>query len=140
MNKIILTGNFTKEITLKKTLDNKSVATTTIAVNRDYKTKGEYKTDFFDLVAYSQVADYLSSYAYKGGKCELVGRLETRQYETKEGVSRTIYEVIVESVKMLTKKQEEVKEVKEEELPELNLKDIHKEENIFEDDDDDLPF
>ena len=136
MNKIILTGNLTKEISLTKTLKGDSVATTTIAVNREYKINGEYKTDFFNLVAYKQVADYLNNYAYKGGKIELCGRLETREYETKDGVKKLVYEVIIENANMLTRKQ--VEEVQEEEPRELprTLKDYTR----VDEDDDDLPF
>lgn len=128
MNKIILTGNLCKSIELRQTQSGVNVVSNSVAVSRDIKdAKGEYQTDFIDIVVWGQSAEYLSKYGEKGARVELCGRLQNRTYQANDGSNRTINEVQVESIKVFSKKKEEEPttqnkntnaiEVNEDELP-----------------------
>lgn len=97
MNSINLIGNICNDIELKKTNSGKSVAQFNLAVKRPY-TKDT--TDFIPCQVWSQGAEYLSSYAHKGSKVAVMGRLISRKYEDKSGNSRTAYEVVCETVEI----------------------------------------
>lgn len=108
MNKVILSGNLCRDIELKQTQTGKSVTTNSIAVRRDYKNKeGTYDSDFIDLVAWGAQAEYLSRYAHKGDRVELVGRWEVRKYQANDGTQRTVHECIVESITAFSKQPKE---------------------------------
>lgn len=104
MNKVILSGNLCQEIELKQTTNGKSVLTNCIAVQREYKNeKGEYDSDFINLVIWGAQAEYLSKYANKGDRVELVGRWQVRKYTANDGTTRTVNECVVESIKAFSK-------------------------------------
>lgn len=111
MNKVILSGNLCQEIELKQTQNGKSVVTNCVAVQRDYKNEqGNYESDFINLVIWGNQAEYLSRYAHKGDRVELVGRWTVRKYTANDGTTRTVNECVVESIKAFSKqKQEEEK-------------------------------
>lgn len=92
MNKIILMGNTTKDIELRKTNSGKSVAAFSLAVKRPFT---QDTTDFFNCVAWERTAETLSDYVKKGTKILVEGYLTNREYE-KDGAKRIITEVIVE--------------------------------------------
>ena len=122
MNRVCLSGNLCKDVELKKTSSKKAVVSNTIAVSRDFKNDdGEYETDFIDIVVWEKTAEYLSKYAKKGDRIELVGKWQVRKYQTSDGKNRVVSECVVEWLKITNpRKQEEVQPV--------------------EDDDDSLPF
>lgn len=100
MNKVILTGNLCQELELKQTSTGKSVLTNCIAVQRDYKNeKGEYDSDFINIVAWGSQAEYLKNYANKGDRVELVGKWQVRKYQANDGTPRTANECVIESIK-----------------------------------------
>lgn len=99
MNKAIVVGRLTKDIELKKTNSGLSVTQFSLACNR---TKED--TDFIDCVAWRQSADYLSSYAKKGDRIGVVGRIQTRTYQDKQGMNRKITEVVAENVELYAQK------------------------------------
>lgn len=108
MNKVILSGNLCQEIELKQTTSGKSVLTNCIAVQREYKNeKGEYDSDFINLVIWGAQAEYLSKYAHKGDRVELVGRWQIRKYTANDGTTRTVNECVVESIKAFSKQKAE---------------------------------
>lgn len=124
MNKVILTGNLVRELELRKTPNGVSVANGTIAVKGDAKNQnGEYDTHFIDFVVWKHQADYLSQYAKKGDRLEIVGRWNTRTYTDQNGNNRKVDEVVIESASCFSKKkQEETQEfdgveVEDDELP-----------------------
>lgn len=97
MNKIILSGRLTKDVEVRSTPNNVSVANGTIAVGRNFKSKnGEYETDFFIFIAYGKLAEIISEQSRKGILCEIVGRLQNRSYENKQGQRVYVTEVICE--------------------------------------------
>ena len=106
MNRTILIGRITKDIELKTTTSGKSVASFTLAVNRDYKNAdGTYDADFINCVAYGQQAETISKYVNKGDKFGVIGKLNTRTYE-KNGSKVFITEVIVDGFEFLESKKE----------------------------------
>lgn len=108
MNKVILSGNLCQDIELKQTQNGKSVVTNCIAVQREYKNEqGTYDSDFINLVIWGAQADYLSRYANKGDRVELVGRWTVRKYTANDGTTRTVNECVVESIKAFSKQKQE---------------------------------
>lgn len=100
MNKIILLGRLTKapEIKFSQT-NNIKIATFTLAVSRKYTKPGEERqTDFFNVVAYSKLADFSQKFLKQGIQICISGRLQTRNYEDKTGIRRYVTEVVVEEI------------------------------------------
>ncbi len=100
MNKIILLGRLTKapEIRYSQTNEMK-VALFTLAVNRKYvKTGEERQADFINIVAYSKLAEFSEKYLRQGLQICVCGRLQTRNYEDKNGIRRYVTEIIAEEL------------------------------------------
>lgn len=114
MNKVILCGNLCKEVELRNTTNGTSVLQNTIAVKNDYKNaNGEYDSEFINIVAWKQTAEYISKYASKGNKVLVEGKLRNRSYDKQDGTKGYVTEVIVEKVELLTFKKEEKPVVEE---------------------------
>ena len=104
MNKVILSGNLCQEIEVKYTQSGKEVVTNCVAVQREYKNdKGEYESDFINIIVWGQSAKYLHQYARKGDRVELVGRWTVRKYTANDGSTRTVNECVVESIKAFSR-------------------------------------
>lgn len=98
MNKVILMGRLTADPELKTTPNGISVTSFSLAVDRNYvKQGGERKTDFINVVAWRQRAEFICKYFTKGQLIALDGSIETRQYVDKNGNNRTAFEVVVEN-------------------------------------------
>ena len=100
MNKTILLGRLTKapEIKFSQT-NNIKVASFSLAVNRKYVKEGEERqADFFNIVAYSKLADFAQKFLKQGIQICISGRLQTRNYEDKTGIRRYVTEVVVEEI------------------------------------------
>ncbi len=110
MNKVILSGNLCRDIELKTTNGGKEVVSNCIAVQRDFKTNGEYESDFINIVVWGASAGYLSRVASKGDRVELIGRWQVRKYEDSNGTQQTINECVVESIKVFAKNKDESKQ------------------------------
>lgn len=100
MNKTILLGRLTKNPEIKfSQINNVKVVTFSIAVNRKYVKQGEERqTDFFNIVAYSKLAEFVESFLKQGIQICVLGRLQTRNYEDKKGVKRYVTEIIAEEI------------------------------------------
>jgi single-strand DNA-binding protein len=105
-NKIILMGNLTKDPEVRYTPQGTSVCNFRLAVNHRYKQGEEIKkeTTFIDIVVFGKQADTCGQYLNKGSGVLVEGRLQERRWETEEGVQRSKYEVIAQSVRFLPKK------------------------------------
>lgn len=100
MNKVILLGRLTKapEIRFSQT-NNIKIASFSLAVNRNYVKEGEERqTDFINIVTYSRLADFTEKYLKQGIQICVSGRLQTRNYEDKNGIRRYVTEVIAEEI------------------------------------------
>ena len=103
MNRVILIGRLTKDVELKTTQSGISVASFGIAVDRSYKSQGgERETDFFNVVVWRQQAESCAQYLAKGKMVAVDGRIQQRNYTGQDGVKRTTFEVVAETVKFLT--------------------------------------
>lgn len=109
INKVILVGRLTRDPEIKYLEDGNAVATITLAVNRNFKnSQGEYDTDFLNCTLWKKNAENTANYCKKGSVVGVTGRIQTRNYENKEGTKVYVTEVIAEGVKFLSTKKKEV--------------------------------
>lgn len=106
MNKIILIGNLTNDPELRATPSGVSVCSFTIAVNRRFPSDGEKVTDFFRIQAWRGLADTCKKYLTKGKKVAVIGELQARQYDGKDGQKRMSLDVSADEVEFLSAKDE----------------------------------
>jgi single-strand DNA-binding protein len=107
LNKIMLIGNLGRDPELNVTQEGTPVTKFTLAVNRNTKTStGERKeeTEWFNIVAWRQLAETCERYLHKGSKVYIEGRLQTRKYTDRNGVERTSIEVVANEMEILTPK------------------------------------
>jgi len=99
LNKIIIMGRIVRDIELRRTNSGVSVVSLTLAVDRDFKNQsGEKETDFIDVVAYRNTAEFLSKYFGKGRMAVVEGRLQIRDWTDKDGSKRRTAEVVADNV------------------------------------------
>ena len=107
MNRVIFIGNLTKDPELRTTNSGVSVCTFSIAVNRKNKNQaGEKVSDFFNIVAWRQLGELCGKYLTQGRKVCVVGELQNRSYDGKDGTKKYITEVIADDVEFLTPRQD----------------------------------
>ena len=105
MNKVWLIGNLTKDPELTETPNGVAVCKFSIAVSRDYSNSdGTRETDFFNITVWRGRAESCGRYLKKGSKVSVVGSLQNRSYEDKDGNKRTLTDVIANEVEFLTPK------------------------------------
>lgn len=108
LNQIVIMGRLTRDPELRHTNSGVSVASFSIAVDRDFKAEGgERETDFVDIVAWRNTAEFVSKYFTKGRMVVASGRLQMRKWTDKEGNNRTSYEVVADNVYFGDSKREE---------------------------------
>lgn len=108
INKVILTGRLTGTPELKKTSSDVSVSAFSVAVQRQFKDKqGNYPADFINCVAWRNTAEFIAKYFEKGNLIALVGELQSRNYEDKQGNKRTAFEVICSEAHFVESKQKD---------------------------------
>lgn len=99
LNHIILMGRLTRDPELRHTQQGTSVASFTLAVERDRAAQGEEKkTDFIDIVAWRNTADFVSKYFAKGRMAVVEGRLQLRDWTDRDGGRRRSAQVIADNV------------------------------------------
>ena len=98
LNQIVLMGRLTRDPELRRTGSGVAVASFTLAVDRDFAAQGaEKETDFVDIVAWRNTAEFVSRFFTKGRMAVVTGRLQIRNWTDKEGNKRTAYEVVVDN-------------------------------------------
>jgi len=108
-NKAILGGRLTADPELKQTQSGVPVCSFTVAVNRRFQSKnadGQQQTDFINVVAWRQQAEFLTRYFRKGSSICVVGQIQTRKYQDKEGNNRTSTEVVADEINFVDAKGE----------------------------------
>jgi single stranded DNA-binding protein (ssb) len=110
-NRIILVGRLTRDPELRATPDGVSVVRFRLAVDRVARAGEERQTDFFDIVAFRQLADTVANYTTKGRLVLVEGKLQTRSYNDREGNRRTVYEIVADTVRFLERPREGEPEV-----------------------------
>ncbi len=98
MNKVILMGRLTRspEVRYSQGSEPVAVARYTLAVNRRFKRKDEPEADFIPCVAFGKSGEFAEKYFRKGQLVGVIGRLQVRSWEDKEGKKHWTTEVIVE--------------------------------------------
>ena len=98
LNHITIMGRLTRDPELRSTQNGVSVAALTVAVDRDGTSGNEKKTDFIDCVAWRGTAEFISKYFRKGSMIIVVGKLQSRKWQDREGNNRISWEVVADSV------------------------------------------
>jgi single-strand DNA-binding protein len=102
LNKVVLIGRLTKDPELRFTPGmGKAVTTFTIAVDRRFSKDGQREADFIPIVVWGKQAESTANYMSKGKLIGVSGRIQTRNYEAKDGSRRYVTEVIAEEVQFL---------------------------------------
>lgn len=101
-NLVVLTGRLTQDVELKTTPTGASVTSFTIAVDRKGKEKS---TDFINIVAWRQTAEFVAKYFRKGSMIGIEGSIQTRKYQDKNGNNRTAFEVVANNVQFIESKK-----------------------------------
>lgn len=103
MNKVILMGRLTKDPETRFTqTNNKQVTNFTLAVNRRFTED----TDFINIVSWNKTAEFVSKYFRKGQQVAVVGSIQTRTYDDKDGKKVYVTEVLAEEVYFADSKKE----------------------------------
>ena len=99
LNKIILMGRLTRDPELRRTGSGTAVTSFSLAVDRDFKSQsGEKETDFIDVGAWRNTAEFVSKYFTKGRMIVVSGRLQVRTWTDKDGNKRRTAEVVADNV------------------------------------------
>ena len=98
MNQIVLMGRMVRDPELRSTQGGVAVTSFTLAVDRPRTKDGEKKSDFIDFVAWRNTAEFVAKYFTKGMMAAVVGRLQIRDWQDKDGNKRRSAEVIAENV------------------------------------------
>ena len=100
LNHITLMGRLTRDPELRYTASNTPVASFSLAVDRDFAPRdgGERQTDFIDIVAWRQTAEFVSKYFTKGQLAVVSGRLQIRDWTDRDGNKRRSAEVVADNV------------------------------------------
>ena len=99
LNVATIMGRFVRDPELRKTGSGKSVASFSLAVDRDRKNEsGDRDVDFIDCVAWGQTCDFVSKYFQKGSMAVVSGRLQVRSWTDKDGNKRRASEIVVGNI------------------------------------------
>ncbi|MGD9701526.1 MAG: single-stranded DNA-binding protein [Acidimicrobiia bacterium] len=97
---VTLVGNITRDPELRFTNNGRALATFGIAVSRRYQVRDEWQeqTSFFNVTAWAQLGENVAQSLGKGARVIVTGRLEQREYETREGEKRTAVDIVADEV------------------------------------------
>ena len=141
-NLVVLTGRLTADPELKTTQSGISVTSFSIAVDRRYRSGEERQTDFINVVAWRQQAEFVAKYFKKGNMIGIEGSIQTRKYTDKNGNNRTAFEVVANNVQFVETKRDSATSAAEDTAPAASFSNAGA--NDFADlgdiADDDLPF
>jgi len=100
MNQIVIMGRMTRDPELRHTPNGVPVASFSLAVDRGFvaKDSGERQTDFIDVVAWRNLAEFVAKYFTKGQMAAVTGRLQIRDWNDKDGNKRRNAEVVADNV------------------------------------------
>ena len=105
VNRVVLVGRLTRDPETSYTPQGVAVAKMGIAVDSFSKDEnGEYKTDFFNIVAWRRSAEFAQNHLTKGRLIAVDGRLQTRSWVAQDGTKRSVVEIVAESVQSLERK------------------------------------
>ncbi len=103
MNKVYLIGNLTRDPELSETSSGVAFCRFAIAVNRTFvNADGNRDADFFNITVWRNQAENCGKFLKKGSKVAIVGSLQNRTYEDKEGVKRTVTDIVANEIEFLS--------------------------------------
>lgn len=133
LNKVFMQGRLVADPELRHTPNGVAVASFRIAVDRDFKDKsGERQADFVNVVAWRATGEFVSKFFSKGRMAIVEGKLQSRNYEDKDGNKRYTLEVVADNVYFGDSKRDQEPEKEPEFQPPQFTE--------YQDDDGDLPF
>jgi single-strand DNA-binding protein len=134
VNRVVLIGRLTKDPDLQF-LPGSGTAVTkfTLAVDRRFKKKGQQEADFIPIVVWNKIAESSANYLTKGKLAGIAGRIQTRNYEAKDGHRVYVTEIVADEVQFL-----EWGDKKQEQQPQQNNNNDTDYTEIY--DDGDIPF
>ncbi|MCX7985130.1 MAG: single-stranded DNA-binding protein [Bacteroidetes bacterium] len=105
VNKVILIGNLGQDPEVRYTSTGIAVASFSIATNETYKDQQEQKikerTQWHNIIAWNKLAEICSQYLKRGSKVYIEGKIQYRTFDDKNGVRRTVTEIIADQLVML---------------------------------------
>ena len=105
MNKAILIGRLTRDPELRTTPTGRNVCQFSVAVNRTYtNASGEREADFINCVVWDKQAENLARYQKKGNQIAVEGRIQTRNYDDKDGKRVYVTEILASNISFLDAK------------------------------------
>lgn len=107
LNVVVLTGRLTTDPELRHTSSGIAVTSFSIAVDRRYRSGEERQTDFINIVAWRNSAEFVANYFKKGQLIAIEGSIQTRKYQDKDGNNRTAFEVVANNVQFAESKRGE---------------------------------
>ncbi|WP_137598216.1 single-stranded DNA-binding protein [Paucilactobacillus kaifaensis] len=107
INRAVLVGRLTNDMELRYTQSGTAVGSFNLAVNRQFKNAdGDREADFVSCVVWRKAAESLANFTHKGSLIGIDGRIQTRNYENKQGTRVYVTEVVVENFSLLELKSE----------------------------------
>lgn len=98
LNRAIVMGRLTDNPELRHTASNIAVTTFTLAVERNYRSGDDRQTDFLDIVAWRNTAEFVSKYFVKGQLVAVEGSIQVRSYTDRDGNKRRAWEIVADQV------------------------------------------
>ena len=141
LNKVVIMGRLTKDPELRRTGSGTAVTSFSLACDRDFKSQSvDKETDFIEVVAWKNTAEFVSKYFSKGRMAVVEGRLQIRDWTDKAGNKRTTAEVVAYNVYFADSKRSESNENQKENFNALSGRLIDDFVPALNDDTSELPF
>jgi len=102
MNRVVLVGRLTKDPEVRALPTGNSVATFTLAINRNFKNKeGNIDADFINISVFGRQAENVGKYVSKGSQIGIEGRIQSRSYDAQDGTKRYVTDVVADNVEFM---------------------------------------
>ena len=125
INTAIIMGRLTADPELRKTNTGVSVTTFTVAVDRRFQEKdGKRQTDFINVVAWRQSAEFVEKFFQKGSMIAVRGSIQTRRYEDNNGNKRNAFEIVADEVGFCGSKNENAQKIEPQPAPNDDFEEI----------------
>lgn len=111
VNKVILIGNLGRDPELRRTANGNAVANFTLATTETWNNRQgerEQQTEWHRIVCWGRLAEFASEYLHKGRQVYVEGRLQTREWEDREGVKRRTTEINARTIQLLGRRSDYV--------------------------------
>ena len=124
MNRVTVIGRLAADPEIKETKTLVPVTGFTIAVDRPFSKGSDRQTDWIDIVAWRNTAEFVCKYFHKGDPIVVEGSIQTRMWEDKAGQKRKTVEIVADNVEFVPKAKGEAAEVKSESFEEVSSEDL----------------